>query len=215
MALTFINPNTQDVTNFGLQGLRVYAELYDTATSTYSGTIVDFGNIENLSKSRETTDTNIESSRNGVRSIVKVLTSSFTDTATFDTLNVGDPVIAGLFEGKTALTSVLANTKIIIRTPGSKVQARFFVLNPGAPQTDSTLLFIPKVQIEGGEETQSNGTDPARYGFKVTFLQDETYKVPVAVLASNDSAPYGVRGIIEASATPIADLEALIDALTP
>lgn len=213
MALTFLNPTVQDLTNYGIQGLRVYLQLF--TAGTYATTFVDAGAIENLSKAREVTENKLDTSRNGIRTPLKALTASFAETVTFDTLNIGDPVLAGLFEGNEALTMVAPTGKIVIRKPGTARQCRFVILNPGAPNTDSTLLYIPKATIEGVEETQSNGTDAARLGFKVTLLTDETYKIPASVLASNDSAPYGARGILEASATPIADLEALVQALTP
>ena len=210
---TFTNAATQDLTNFGIQGLRVYLQLF--TAGTYSADLVDMGNIENLAKSQETEENNLESARNGIRTVVKPLTSSFSETITFDSLNFGDPVIAGLYEGSDALTMVAPAGKIVIRTPGAKRQARLYILNPGAPNTDSTLLFIPKITIQGTEETQSNGTEAGRLGFSATLLLDDAYKVPVGVLATNDSAPYGVRAMLEASADPIASLHAVLDAIKP
>lgn len=210
----FTNTDTQNTTNYGQQGLRVYALLYDVGAGAYMTDWVDFGNVENLAKTEESEENNVESARNGVREVVKVLTSRFTESLTFDSLNVGDPVLAGLFEGNTALAAVApADTNVIIRKPGGKAQARLAILQPGAPNTDSSLLFIPKVQIGRGQETASVGQEIAKLGFSVSLLTDEAYKVPTGVLASNDPAPNGVRLIIESNDTPIDVLHTAIDAL--
>lgn len=215
MALTFANPLGMDLSNFGLYGLRIYLQMWNTTTSTYAPDLVDMGIVENLSKSIDQQEATVDSARNGVRTPVKTLTQSFAETFTFDSLNVSDAVVRGLYEGSTSLTSAIANTKITIRRPGSAAQARLFVLNPGAPNTDSMLLMLPKVEIKAGDETQSNGSDPGRLGFSAKVLTDEAYKVPVAVLASNDSAPYGVHAILEPSTTAVANLNALVEKLIP
>ena len=216
MALTFLNQaSATDTTNFGLLGQRIYAQVWDAATNKYATSILDLGVVEDLSKSIDEQESTIDSARNGVRTPVKTLTQSFAETFTFTSLNFGDPLVAGLYEGNTALAALApgSTTKIVIRRPGTKARARLFVLYPGAPNTDSMLLLLPKVEISSGDETVSGGTDAAKLGFSAKVLADETYKVPTGVLATNPPAPYRVRGLIEASTTPVEDLHALIEAL--
>ena len=209
MALEFLN--TLDITNIGIQGLRVYGRPRAVAGKK----IVDFGNIENLAPNRESTENPLQSSRNGTRTTVKVLSSSLTDSYTFDSLDITDKAIAAIHEGADSIPVVGKETtqSLIIRTPGAKQEMELFILEPGAPNTDSRLLYVPRAQVEGNGHTPSAGSEAARLGFRVTLLTDEAYKVPAALIASNPDAPHGVVGLLEASATPINDLHTLIEAL--
>lgn len=215
MALTFLNSDTMNLTNMGIQGIQVWLQLWDNDTSKYATQLVDMGGVRDFTRDTAEDRNELKTARNGAEETVKVLSTSFSETATFNTINNTDPVIAGLHEGNDALTGVIAGTQIIIRRPGSSWQCRVFVAYPGAAGTDSTLLFVPKAQIARNGETPSSGTEAAMRGFQLTFLSDDTYRVPAAVLASNDAAPYGVLGILEASANPVADLKVLAEALLP
>lgn len=212
MALTFLN-NPIDTTNMGLYGLRGYLQLWDTQLNAYSDSILDLGVVETVGRSVDTTETTIDSARNGVKTPIKTLTQKYAETFTIDSLNVTDPLVAGLFEGQTSLTSARPGTNITIRRPGSTWRARFYILQPGAPETDSMLLFLPQVELKGNEETLSAGENPGKYSFELKVVTDNAYRVPVAVLASNDFAPYGLRAIVQASNTPVQDLDALVEAL--
>jgi hypothetical protein len=206
--LTFVNE--LDITNIGLQGLRIYGRLRDAPGSKW----VDFGNIENLAANREETENNIQSARNGTRTTVKTLTSELTDTFTFESLDITDKAIVAIHEGADTYPMVNdAGNFIVIRTPGAKREMELAILEPGAPNTDSRLQYIPRVQVKGNGGTPSNGTDPARIAFSVTVLTDEAYVVPATVLANTPAAPTGVVVGAEASATPVADLEAVLELL--
>ncbi len=209
MALEFLN--TLDITNIGIQGLRVYGR----PRGVPGKKLVDFGNIENLAPNREATENPLQSARNGVRTTVKVLSSSLTDSYTFDSLDITDKTVAALHEGADSIPVVGKedSQSLIVRTPGAKTEMELFVLEPGAPNTDSRLLYVPRVQLEGNGSTPSAGNEAARLGFKVTLLTDEAYKVPAGLIASNPNAPHGVVGLLEASATPINDLHTLAEAL--
>ena len=215
MPLTFLNPGVMDLSNMGIQGVQIWAQLLDAETGTYQTSLVDFGGIEDLSIEINEEKNELMTSRNGVQEVVKVLSTSFSESATFNTINNTDPLILGIYEGSTALTTTQAGTRLIIRRPGVAWQARLFVAYPGAPGTDSTLLFIPKAQIGRGGLTPSGGTEAAKRGFEVTFLADDAYRVPAALLASNDAAPRGVLGLLEPSDTPVDDLKVLAEALLP
>lgn len=211
---TFVNTDGMNQTNMGIQGLRIYAQLWDEKKKAYADSLLDFGAVQDLSRNRESDENKLEAARNGIRETVKVLTTSFTDKATYTSANFADPNVRAVFEGAEALTALNDPTaKIFIRGAGGSVQARFIILRPGAPGTDSSLIFVPKVQIKGTEETESNGADPQRLGFEVTFLSDEAYHVPATVLADNPAAPYGVSALIEATTKPIEALHAMVDAL--
>lgn len=218
--MEFLNPDVMNQSNMGIQGVQIWAQLLDGTTGKYSDKLLDFGGIEDLALNINEDKNELKTSRYGVQQTVKVLTTSLTENATFNTINNTDPLVLGIYEGNTALTGTAAGGStaaptIIIRRPGATWQARLFVAYPGAPGTDSTLLFIPRVQIGRGGQTPSGGTDAAKRGFEITFLADDQYKVPQTILASNDLAPHGVLGILEPSANPVEDLKVLGDALLP
>lgn len=201
--------NTLSNTELGLMGLRIYGRLRDAAGSKW----IDFGNPENLQSNLDEQTTDITSARNGVRVTIKKITQSSSETYTFDTLEVTNPTLMGLHAG-TASLPVTDGGSLAVRKAGASFDMEFAVLEPGANDTDSLLLYIPRASIKGNGKAPSNGNDPARMSFEVTIGTDEAYQVPVTVLAAATSAPNGVVAKLESSATPVADLEALLTKLS-
>ncbi|AWT34578.1 hypothetical protein DM785_02675 [Deinococcus actinosclerus] len=201
--------NTPDNTNLGLMGLRVYGRLRNTAGAKW----IDFGNIENLASNLDEQTTDITSARNGVRVTIKKITQSSSETYTFETLDIADETLMGLHAGSATLP-ITGGGSLAVRKAGASFDMEFAVLEPGAAQTDSMLLYIPRTGIKGNGKTPSNGTDAARIAFEVTVSTDEAYQVPATVIAAATPAPNGVLAKLESSDAPVADLEALLTKLS-
>lgn len=187
----------------------------DALTNTHAaGTRVvtewhDFGHVRNPSREQDLTELDIQSARLGRLATVKKLTTAQTLEFTFESISVFDRETIAYHTGGVTEAGVIGSGAIAAVEEFTGVMCEFMMVQENAESGGNIkIAYYPYAQVRGDGEESGDGENESALTFRVTVLQDENFKIPAALVATNPAAPFGFRYIV-----PPANRSAVLDAI--
>lgn len=158
--------------------------------ATGESAFIDLGIVENFAVGDEVENLDVESARDGLRTIAKRIAISATREFTFDSMNQVDPAILALHVGGDVTTDGAGGESAAIGFAGTQGEMLFLRKN-AEPSLKSQILYVPAVTIQGAGETGEPGSEAAGLSFTAVVTAAEGYTVPSVINASEPPALYG------------------------